>query len=310
MRIGIVGEGRVGKTLGTAWTKAGHDVVYGARDAQVGGGRVRVEELSSKANVVVLAVPWTAVTEVLDRLGDLRGKPLVDATNPLASDGSLLLGHTTSGGEHVAAAAKNARVVKAFHSTGFENMAAPVFGSHRAMMPVAGDDASAVGVVASLAADIGFEGLPLKGLARARELEPLAALWIDLAMRKGQGRNMAFAVSRRSAKDAVKRDRTAAPKRIVVVGSGNIGGALARAWLEVGHHVRIAARDTNAQDVRDLAALGAEIGEVPNGARDTDVVVFAIPAGAVASTAATLGDLRGKVVVDCTNAIGKGFTLQ
>jgi predicted dinucleotide-binding enzyme len=68
-------------------------------------------------------------------------------------------------------------------------------------------------------------------------------------------------------------------------------------------------RDTGAEDVQQLVALGAQAVSVAGAADGAEAVVFAIPAGAVVEVARTLGDLRGKIVVDCTNAIGKGFML-
>lgn len=68
-------------------------------------------------------------------------------------------------------------------------------------------------------------------------------------------------------------------------------------------------RDSGAKEVQDLVALGARALPVAEAATSAEVVVFAIPAGAVVQTAKALGNLEGGVVVDCTNAIAKGFTL-
>jgi predicted dinucleotide-binding enzyme len=166
-------------------------------------------------------------------------------------------------------------------------------------------------VAAGLARDLGFEPVPFPQLSRARELEPLAMLWIKLAMLWGQGRGIGFALVRRSADEPrppiAKTDR---PRVITVVGSGNIGGALAQAWLRAGHDVRLAVRNADDPDVKALAAGGAKVIPVAGAAEGADVVVFAIPAGAVVEVARTLGNLEGKVLVDTTNAIGRGFVLQ
>lgn len=316
MRVAVIGAGKVGMTLGRAWARAGHEIVYGVRERAASapheGARVdSVRGAATAGDVVALVVPWAVAGEALAEAGDLAGKPLVDVTNPIGPGFALALGHTTSGAERVAALAPSARVVKAFNTTGLENMANPAFGARRVVMPVAGDDADAVATVAKLASDIGFEPVALKALLRARELEPLALLWVDLAMRLGHGRNIAFGLARREPGDRAPAARTAsARRRIAIVGSGNIGGALARAWLRAGHDVRIATRDASAKDVAELVALGATTAPIEDGARDRDVVVFAIPAGAVVDVAKAMGGLAGKIVVDCTNAIAKGFTLQ
>lgn len=316
MRIGIVGAGHVGTTLGRAWASAGHEIIYGVREsgapAPHGGARMEsVRGAAVASEVVVLATPWAAVPEALRAAGDLGGKPLLDITNPIGPGFVLTHGHTSSGAEEVARLATNARVVKAFNSTGLENMADPRFGARRAFMPVAGDDPPAVDVAVKLASDIGFDSVGLKGLVRARDLEPLAMLWMKLALEWGQGRNIAFGISRRAANEPM-RARKPNPRRrvIAVVGTGNIGGALVRAWLRAGHDVRVATRDPSSKEVSELVALGATAIAVAGAANGVELVVLAIPAGAAVDVARSLGSLDGKIVVDCTNAIAKGFTLQ
>lgn len=315
MRIAIIGAGHVGTALGQGWVKAGHEVVYGSRNpgeaAPHAGSRVAsVRDAAAAGEVVALVTPWPAVADALAAAGNLGGKPLVDATNPVGAGFELALGHTTSGAEHVASLAKNARVVKAFNTTGFENMANPRYGDRRVLMPVAGDNRAAVDVVAKLATDLGFEAVPLTPLARARDMEPVALLWIKLAMQWGQGRNVAFGIARRGSGDHPPAPKKTAHRRaITVVGTGSIGGGLARAWVKAGHAVRLAVRDSAAKDVTELVALGAEAVAVAAAAKGSDVVVLAVPAAAAVEVAGSLGTLEGKIVVDCTNAIAKGFTL-
>lgn len=316
MRIAVIGAGQVGTTLGRGWANAGHEVVYGVREpsasAPHAGAKVdSVRGAVAAGDVVTLVTPWAAVPDALRAAGDFGGKPLLDVTNPVGPGLTLAMGHTTSGAEEVARLATNARVVKAFNSTGFEIMANPVFGARRALMPVAGDDPTAVQIATTLASDLGFEGVGLKSLARARELEPLAVLWMKLAMQMGHGRGIAFVLGRRAPGDTAPTPTTSARRRVItVVGSGNIGGPLARAWVRAGHDVRVAARDTTSSEVRELAALGATPRPIAGAAEGAEVVVLAIPAGAVVETARAVGSLEGKIVVDCTNAIAKGFTLQ
>lgn len=86
-----------------------------------------------------------------------------------------------------------ARVVKAFNTTGAENMADSRYAQGQPMMPVAGDDAAARQQVMALATLIGFDAIDMGPLSAARYLEPLAMVWIHLAFRQGQGRRFAFA---------------------------------------------------------------------------------------------------------------------
>lgn len=195
MRIAILGAGRVGTTLGGGWEARGHDVVYGVRDPadprhEEHGAAAMPADASRGADVVVLALPWAAVEGVLRGL-DLAGSVVVDATNPLGAidDGS--------GAERVASWAPAARVVKAFNTTGWENMADPAYAEGRAAMLVAADDAEAKETVLALAGELGFDAVDAGPLAAARELEALASLWIRLS-RSGHGRGIAFSLLRRA----------------------------------------------------------------------------------------------------------------
>jgi hypothetical protein len=118
----------------------------------------------------------------------------VDATNPLAPGlAGLSVGTTTSGAEEIARRAQGAHVVKAFNTTGAENMADSRYPQGQPMMPVAGDDAAARRQVMTLATLIGFDAIDMGPLSTARYLEPLAMVWIHLAIKQGQGRRFAFA---------------------------------------------------------------------------------------------------------------------
>lgn len=315
MRIAVIGAGNVGTTLGSGWAMAGHHVTYGVRDASRAAPHpgAHVQSVASavrQSDAAVLATSWAAAPTALEAAGDFGGKPLLDVTNPIGAGFALTHGHDTSGAEVVASLAKNARVVKAFNCTGLENMQNPRYGEHRAFMPVAGDDAGAREVAMKLAGDLGFDPVALDALRHARALEPLAMLWISLAMPWGHGRDIAFGLAQRTTAEASPIARAAQPRSLTMVGGGSIGGALAKAWLAAGHRVRLAARDEASEQARSLRALGASVVPLRGAADGVDAVVFAIPAGAVAEAAEEMGDLTGKVVVDCTNAIGAGFALR
>jgi predicted dinucleotide-binding enzyme len=312
MRIAIIGAGGVGTTLGKGFEKLGHAIVYGTRDpgkARDPGVRTAsIRDAISESELIVLATPWDGALSAVEAAGDFGGKVLVDVTNPIGPGFKLAYAHTTSGAEQIAGVATNARVVKAFNTTGLENMADPRFGAHAAAMWIAGDDEAAVETVRGLAASLGFEPIALKGLSNARLLEPMAMLWISLA-RGSAGRGFAFGIAQHGkARDAVA--RSSSPKRIAVFGAGNIGGGLAHAWLRAGHQVHLAVRDPSSDDAKALVAAGAKAVSPNGAANDAEIVVLALPAGAVGSVLEHAGDLGGKIVIDCANAIGPGFTLQ
>jgi predicted dinucleotide-binding enzyme len=209
MEIGIIGSGNVGKALGETWLTKGHRVCFSySRDvkklqayaAGLGANAAAgtPAQASTFGKVVVLATPWSAVEDALRGVGPLNGKILVDCTNPLKPDLSgLAIGHTTSAAEEVARRVPAAKVVKAFNTTGAENMRNPQFGSGRATMLVCGDDPGAKAVVAGLARDAGFEVVDAGLLNVARLLEPLAMLWIHLAYGQKMGTGFAFALLKR-----------------------------------------------------------------------------------------------------------------
>jgi predicted dinucleotide-binding enzyme len=136
---------------------------------------------AADADVVVLTTSWAGAHDALRAAGDLAGKVLVDATNPIGPGMVLTHGRDDSGAEQVARWAPGARVVKAFNSIGMEVMANPRFGDRRAVLWLCGDDATACDAVARLAEDIGFDPIRLGPLARARVIEPAALLWITAA---------------------------------------------------------------------------------------------------------------------------------
>lgn|SRR5262245_43841484 len=206
MNIVIVGAGNVGRALGGAWRKAGHTATMAQRDPRGGkAGELRqqgfnvvgMNEAALAGDVIVLALPWTALTSAVPSLGTLAGKIVIDATNPLAPDRSLAIGHDNSAGETVARLAPGARVVKAFNITGANNMADSRYGGGKLMMPVAGDDAKAKATVIALANELGFEAIDVGPLAMSRHLEPMAMVWINLAFAQNLGRNFGFALLRR-----------------------------------------------------------------------------------------------------------------
>jgi len=212
MKIGIIGSGNVGGALGTRWAKIGHEVIFGTRDPQGiemqqlaarASGKTRAASLpdaAREAEVLLLATPWPVTQQVVAGLGDLTGKILIDATNPLLPDLSgLAIGTTTSAGEQVAGWARGAKVVKAFNTVGANIMENPAFEGHRPVMFYCGDEADAKQVVAKLIGDLVFEPVDAGPLKQARLLEPFALLWISMAFAQGMGRDFAFELLRRRA---------------------------------------------------------------------------------------------------------------
>ncbi len=195
MKIAILGAGRVGTRLGAGWSDAGHDVTFGvpgrAIHEELPGAAASVVDAVRDADVIVLATAWLSVWSVLETLGDLGGRPLIDTTNPILGTMKLVVGFDRSGAEHVADWATNARVVKAFNTIGYEQM--PETDEPGRVMFTCGDSDPALETVRQLAADLGFDAVCIGPLERARELEPLAMVWARTVVELGHRRELAIA---------------------------------------------------------------------------------------------------------------------
>ena len=213
MKIGIIGAGNVGGTLGRILTQKGHEIVFGVRDPQSSkvqaavdstGGKAlaaSVREAASHGEVLILATPWNATQEAIASAGNLTGKIIIDATNPLEMTpaglaAGLTIGHTTSAAEEIAQWAPFALIVKAFNNIGASCFEDLQFGSQTATTFICGDDVEAKKIVTNVAQDIGFEVIDAGDLKQARLLEPLGMLWIHLAY-SGMGQDFAINLIKR-----------------------------------------------------------------------------------------------------------------
>lgn len=196
MDIAIIGAGNVGKAITSSATRAGHTVTLSSSSgdsaiaaAQQFGARAAASnrEAVDGADVVILAVPFPAVEQVLGEVGDqLTGKVVVDTTNPLKPDFPGPAFDDTSGAEVIQGKAPGARVVKAFDTAFAARQADPnVAGGLRVDGYAAGDDEQAKDKVLGLLADIGFNPVDAGGLQMARYLEGMAWLNISLQMKNG-----------------------------------------------------------------------------------------------------------------------------
>jgi NADPH-dependent F420 reductase len=203
MKVGIIGTGNVGTSLGEAWASERHEIMFGSRDpqrAQQLAERIKYntkggtyEQATQFGEVVVLAVPWSYIKQTLESMGNLKGKILVDCINPVKPQlTGLELGLDTSAAEQIAKMANDAIVIKALNSIGNQHFKNPKFGNMDASGFICGDDDEAKKIVTRLVADLGFDTVDCGPLQNARLLEPLALLWIKLAYVHGFGPNIAF----------------------------------------------------------------------------------------------------------------------
>jgi predicted dinucleotide-binding enzyme len=204
MRLGIIGAGHVGGTLGRLFETQGHDVRFGLRDpgTQSGGGlnhdrMSTVADVAAFADVIVLAIPYGATADALRAAGPLAGKTVIDCTNPTLPDLSgLAIGTTTSAGEEVAKLIPEAKVVKCFNTLSYTNLANPMFNEIKASMFYCGDDAGAKQIVAELGNQLQFDMIDAGPLTQSRWLEAMAQLWISMAYKYGGNQRSAFRLLR------------------------------------------------------------------------------------------------------------------
>jgi predicted dinucleotide-binding enzyme len=189
MKIAIIGAGNIGKTLGTKWALAGHQVLYGVRNPAdpkyAGLGAVPISDALSGAEVVVLALPGAGVEEFAGQFGaDLAGKLVIDATN---NPRGPVMNHLAA----LQAAAPEALLVRAFSTLGWENFENPRLGGQQIDLFFAGN-LSARSTAELLIREIGLRPVYLGDLDAAHALDGMTRAWFALVFGQGKGRRIAF----------------------------------------------------------------------------------------------------------------------
>ena len=199
VKITVIGAGNMGAAFVKQLTRAGHQVRVTARSAEkarqvaaANPGAVAADAANTvdDADAIVLATAYNDAVNALKSVGDLRGKVVVDITNPLTADYmGLTLGHTTSAAEEIAKAVPGAEVVKAFNTVFAQVLTegATLGADRKVTVFYAGDSERAKQTVRTLAESMGFDTIDAGGLKNARYLEPLAGLNIYLGYGAGHG---------------------------------------------------------------------------------------------------------------------------
>jgi predicted dinucleotide-binding enzyme len=202
MRVGVLGTGTVGQTLGTGPIALGHDVMNGSRSANndksaawaaAAGKRASTGTFADAAafgELIVLSTLWTGTENAIFLAGsqNFAGKTVIDTTNPLVvSDGlpSLALGTTDSGGEQVQRWLPDAHIVKAFNIVGAPHMVHPALPGGPPDMFIAGNEDAAKAIVTEMLTAFGWSTIDIGGIEGARLLEPLCILWVLYGVRTG-----------------------------------------------------------------------------------------------------------------------------
>ena len=211
MKIAFVGYGQVGAPLADHLQRIGHEVTLAAKDptsdsvrkALARNASLRVaapKDATRDAEVVFLATPFAANGAAVTAIADeLRGKILVDCTNPVGPNLSHGLNNAQSGSAMVQTLVPDAKVVKAFTIYGFENFEDSAYPAYdvRPVMMYCGEDAAAKAIVGDLIRQLGWEPLDVGGLNQALHLEHMTLLWVRMVRVDGHSPNMVWAVLKR-----------------------------------------------------------------------------------------------------------------
>ena len=197
----------MGGKLGTLFARAGHEVVFSyarserklKRLAREAGPRARAgtpADATRDSDVLLLAVHWSRVDDVLKQAGDLRRKIIVSCSLPMnATDTELVIAHTSSGAEALARKVPRSRVVAAFGTVPSEVLFGVFEARRRVKRPslvYCGNDPGAKEVAAELIRDVGFEPLDVGPLRIARYTEPFTFLIARLAYEGDRGPELAY----------------------------------------------------------------------------------------------------------------------
>ena len=173
--LSIIGTGNMSQAIASIAAKGGHSV------QQLGQSDV---DTAISGDVVVLAVPYPAVADVIAKRGEqLAGKVVVDITNPLDFEtfDDLVVPADGSAAAEIAAALPDSKVLKAFNTTFAGTLAAGTVGPSTTPVLIAGDDADAKSTLAGIVTSGGVGAVDAGSLKRARELEALGFLQLTLA---------------------------------------------------------------------------------------------------------------------------------
>lgn len=211
MKVGILGSGLMGSKLGTLFARAGHEVVFSYSRtkgkleslADEAGRNARAGtpgEAAMDADVLLLAVHWSRVDDVLKKAGDLKGKVIVTCSLPMnLSNTKLAVAHTSSGAEELAKKYRDARVVAAFQTVPSEVLFGVYAARRRKQRPsivYCSDDKRAKGMAKTLISGIGFDPVDAGPLNIARYTEPFALLVAQLAYEGKTGPELAYRFER------------------------------------------------------------------------------------------------------------------
>lgn len=185
LRIGIIGSGNIGSTLGELWIKAGHEVLFSSRHPEELQGLVKrlgpkahagtTREAVNFGDVILVSVPYAALPEIgRDLANELPGKIVLDTCNPVPNRDGKMAEEARAKGTGIASPEylRGTRLVRAFNTLGVTRLRAAAFrAGERVAIPIAGDDKAAIEVASRLVEDAGFDPVLVGPLTRAKEFD-------------------------------------------------------------------------------------------------------------------------------------------
>lgn len=189
MKIAVIGTGKIGSALATAWNGAGHRVVFGSRRGSGetdGITTASIADAVAASEIVVFAVPGGALSDVVHSL-DLQDKTVIDCTNGGDSD-------SKTAAQMIAEYAPAAGVFKAFNTLGFENFRTPDFAGERPDHLYIGNDDNRRSIVEGLIDDVGLSPVYVGGLDAQAVLDAATRFWF--ALTRVYGRHVAYRLLR------------------------------------------------------------------------------------------------------------------
>ncbi len=184
-KIGVIGSGKIGSTVGGLWVAAGYPVMFSSLDlahdqalaARIGAGALAgtAKEAARFGDVLFFAVPYAALPQLGRDLAEyLKGKIVLDACNPIAGRDGEMAVEAKAKGTGVASPQflPGTRLVRAFNCVGYGKLQSEAHRKgERIAIPLAGDDAAAMQMARQLVTDAGFEPVVVGGLDRAKEFD-------------------------------------------------------------------------------------------------------------------------------------------
>lgn len=206
--IAVIGTGDMGNSFGPRLAELGYRVIYGSRNpasdkvtalvAATGHGASATsqKQAAQQAGVVLLALPWPAMETIVQNLGNLEGKVLIDISYPpidIADDGYYEITIDTSSAEMIQDWNPGAKVVKAFGTLGSNAIDDPSTVGGAVSVPIASDDREAKEKVAVITAELGFDPVDAGPLRMARTIEAMQnLLLVPLLQRRDTSWNFYF----------------------------------------------------------------------------------------------------------------------